>query len=84
MFKVLVAVFMLAILFNLFRGLYFLVKDQNSPESRRVAVSLKWRVIYSVGLVLLLIVGFMTGEISPHGLPQLVEKEEATINSPTP
>ena len=77
MFKILVGVFMAAILFNLFRGLYFLVKDQNS-QSNRVAVSLKWRVIYSIALVALLIFGFITGEIRPHGLPQLVEKENPT------
>lgn len=74
MFKILIGLLMAAILFNLFRGLYFLVKDQNSEKSR-VVVSLKWRVIYSIALVVLLVYGFMTGEIKPHGLPQLVEKE---------
>ncbi len=59
---------MLAIAYHLGRGLVFLVRDHG--QSDRVAKALSWRIGLSLGLFLLLIVGFAKGWIVPHGLIQ--------------
>lgn len=64
--KSVLVLLLLAILFVLFRGLYFLVKDPDS--SKRTVSSLTWRVGLSVALLLLLIIAIKTGLLVPHGV----------------
>ncbi len=64
--KSILVLLLFAILFVLFRGLYFLVKDPDS--SKRTVNSLTWRVGLSVALLLLLIIAIKTGLLVPHGV----------------
>lgn len=64
--KILVLAVILIIVYNLFRALYFMVKGQG--DSKAMARSLTYRVAFSVGLFLLLIILFATGLIQPHGV----------------
>ncbi|NQD36915.1 twin transmembrane helix small protein [Permianibacter sp. IMCC34836] len=64
--KAVVIVILLAILFVLFRGLFFLVKDQG--DSKRTVNSLTWRVGLSALLLLVLILSIKFGILVPHGV----------------
>lgn len=66
MSKFVVLVFFVLILFNLFSGLYYLLKDKS--DSKRMVTALKWRVALSLMLVAFLAVGAFMGWITPHGL----------------
>lgn len=58
---------MLAILFSLFRALYFLATgDKNSNKTVN---NLSWRIGLSIVLFLLIVLAMMMGWIEPHGLP---------------
>ena len=50
---------------SLFSGLFFLVKDRDSPGSTRMLTSLKIRVGLSITLVILLVAAYSLGWISP-------------------
>ncbi|UJS24467.1 twin transmembrane helix small protein [Thiothrix winogradskyi] len=65
-FKVLIVINLLLILISLFSGVFFLAKDNGN--SNRVVTSLTTRVALSVFLICLLIVGYLTGQITPHGV----------------
>lgn len=65
LFKLLVIAILLLILFSLFSGLFFLVKDQSG--STRTLKALTLRIALSVALFALLLLGISTGLISPHG-----------------
>lgn len=73
-FKGIVILLLLIIFASLTSGMFFLVRDRG--ESTRTAKSLTVRISLSVLLFVLLIVGFATGLIEPHGLPQ-VQTEKA-------
>ncbi len=64
-FKVLIIVNLLLILISLFSGAFFLTKQK---QSNKLLSALKVRVALSVFLVCLLIFGFYSGQIAPHGL----------------
>lgn len=64
--KVFIILIMLAILYCLGSGLYYLVHDQS--KSQRMVKSLSWRIGLSVVLFLLLFLGFALGLIRPHGI----------------
>lgn len=64
--KILVLSVILIIVYNLFRALYFMIKGQGNSKS--MARSLTYRVAFSVGLFVLLIILFATGLIQPHGV----------------
>lgn len=66
LFKTLIIVFMLIILFCLGSGLAFLVRDRG--KSTRVVKALTWRIGLSIALFLLLFLAFALGWIKPHGL----------------
>ncbi|HRJ51391.1 MAG TPA: twin transmembrane helix small protein [Candidatus Thiothrix moscowensis] len=65
-FKVLIVINLLLILISLVSGVFFLAKDNGN--SNRVVTSLTTRVALSVFLICLLIVGYLTGQIAPHGV----------------
>ena len=67
--KILVLSVLVAIIYNLGRALYFMIKGKG--ESKFMARSLTYRVAFSVGLFFLLLILFATGLIQPHGLPQV-------------
>lgn len=67
-FKILVLLAILMILVSLGQAMYYLVKDQGAQE--RTVRALSWRIGLSLGLILLLFLGYAAGLIQPHGLPQ--------------
>jgi len=69
--KVLIIFAMLAILYTLFRSLYFLVTGK--PDSKKTANSLGWRIGLSISLFVLIVVGIFAGWIEPHGLPTVTQ-----------
>lgn len=64
--KVIIIVFLIAILYSLGSSFYFLVHDKG--EGDRTVRRLTWRVGLSLALVLLLYVGFKLGIIEPRGV----------------
>lgn len=66
LFKLVIFLLFGLILLSLFGGALFLARDKSG--SKRTVYSLTIRVALSVILFLLLIVGFYTGLLTPHGL----------------
>ena len=64
--KLIIIAFLVAILYNLGSGLYYMMVDKG--EKDRMVRSLTWRIGLSVALILLVILGIWTGVIKPHGL----------------
>ena len=64
--KIIIVVFMLAILYSLASSFYFLVHDKG--EGDRTVRRLSWRIGLSLLLVLLLFAGFKLGLIEPRGV----------------
>ena len=62
--KLIIIAFLVAILYNLGSGLYFMMVDKG--EKDRMVRSLTWRIGLSVALILLVILGIWTGVIKPH------------------
>ena len=77
--KILIVIAMVAILFSLFRSLYFLTTEK---KSNKTVKNLTWRIGLSFLLFVLLILGSYFGVVEPHGLPSVDEKamEEAKAN----
>jgi hypothetical protein len=64
--KIIVVLFLLIIIGSLFSGLFYLVRDKGSSE--RTVRALTWRIGLSVALFVLLMIGYATGLLQPHGL----------------
>ena len=64
--KVIVVLFLLAILGSLGSGLYYLMKDKGSSD--RTVRALTVRISLSVLLFILMMLGYFTGLLHPHGL----------------
>ncbi len=64
-FKLLVLLTILAILLSLGQALYYLLRDQGSQT--RTVRALSRRIGVSIGLILLLFIGYFTGLIQPQG-----------------
>ena len=62
--KVIVLILLGAVVVSLFSGLFFLVKDRDSPESTRMLTSLKIRVVLSISLIVFLVAAYAFGWIS--------------------
>lgn len=56
------------IVFSLGEGMYFLAKDDGNADKTRVVRALTVRITLSLLLFALLIVGYWTGFLEPHGL----------------
>jgi branched-subunit amino acid transport protein AzlD len=65
--KILIVIAMLAVLFSLFRSLFFLTTQKEG--SKKMVNNLRWRIGMSLLLFILIVVGIYTGVIEPHGLP---------------
>ena len=63
--KILIVVFLIAIVWNLGAGLYYMMTDKGG--SNRTVRSLTWRIGLSVLLIILIAIGMATGYITPHG-----------------
>ena len=61
--KAIVLILLAAVVISLFSGLFFLVKDKDSPGSTRMLTSLKIRVALSITLVIFLVTAFSLGWI---------------------
>lgn len=64
--KILILLNLLLILISLFSGMFFLVKDPQ--DGKRLVTSLTFRVSLSFSLIALLLIGYFTGQIQPHGI----------------
>jgi len=65
-FKIIIFLLLGLILISLGSGLLFLVRDQG--KTTRVLSSLTLRIVLSISLFIMLIVGYATGLIKPHGV----------------
>ena len=68
-FKIVVILLIIAVFVSLTGGMFFLVQDKG--RGNRTVKSLTVRIVLSITLFVMLIVGFATGLIKPHGLPQV-------------
>ena len=66
LFKLLIVVMMLIIVWNLFSAARYLVK--NNKSSREMAKALSWRIGLSLLLFFLLFVAYGLGWITPHSI----------------
>jgi cytochrome bd-type quinol oxidase subunit 2 len=66
LFKIVILILFAGIFISLAGGLFFLAKDKG--QSRRTIYSLTTRVVLSVSLFVLLLIGYATGLIRPHGI----------------
>ena len=64
--KSLIVLLLLAILYSLFSGMVFMIKDKS--QSKRTVKALTIRIALSVALFILLMLAFATGLIQPHGI----------------
>ncbi|MCW5579658.1 MAG: twin transmembrane helix small protein [Dokdonella sp.] len=62
----LIVAFLLAILYNLGAGLYYMMSDKGTTD--RTLKALTRRIVLSVVLIVLIIIGIKTGLIQPHGV----------------
>lgn len=64
--KLLIAAFLVLIVYNLGAGLYYMLVDKGT--TKRTVNSLTRRIGLSVVLILLVVLGIFTGVIQPHGV----------------
>lgn len=64
--KIFILLAMLLILFSLGSGLYYLIQDKG--KSTKTVKALTWRIGLSLTLFILLMLGFLTGIITPHSI----------------
>ena len=62
----LIVAFLIAIIWNLGAGLYYMLTDKG--ESKRTVNALTRRIALSVGLILLVVLAIKMGWIQPHGI----------------
>ena len=65
---IVIVILLAAIIYNLGAGLYFMMTDKGQTD--RTVKALTRRIGLSVLLILLVIVGILTGSIKPHGIGQ--------------
>ncbi len=64
--KIIVVLFLVIIIGSLFSGLFYLVRDKGTSE--RTVRALTVRISLSVLLFILLMIGYATGLLQPHGV----------------
>jgi hypothetical protein len=64
--KIIIVLFLLVIVGSLFSGLFYLVRDKGTSE--RTVRALTVRISLSVLLFVLLMIGYATGLLQPHGV----------------
>jgi hypothetical protein len=68
MFKIPVLLVLIFIIFSLGQGMYYLAKDDGEEDKTRVVRALTVRIVLSLTLFGLLMVGYFTGLLQPHGV----------------
>jgi hypothetical protein len=68
MYKLPVLLVLGFIVFSLAEGMYFLAKDDGDVNKTRVVKALTVRIVLSITLFVLLIIGHFTGILEPHGM----------------
>jgi len=66
--KLSVILVLIFILVSLFQGMYYLAKDDGKNDRTRVVKALTVRIVLSFVLFSLLILGYLTGLLQPHGV----------------
>jgi len=65
--KILVAIaFLAVIVYNLGAGLYYMIADHGGSD--RMVKALTRRIVLSVALIMLVMLGIATGLVQPHGV----------------
>lgn len=64
--RIILIAFLAVIVYNLGAGLYYMIRDKG--ETNRTLGALTRRIAISVALFVLLLLGFATGIIEPHGI----------------
>jgi len=65
---IVILILLAAIIYNLGAGLYFMMTDKG--QTNRTVKALTRRIGLSVLLIVLVIIGILTGVIKPHGIGQ--------------
>jgi len=65
-YKIIIILLLVAVLVSLSSGMFFLVHDKGGSD--RTVKSLTIRITLSIALFLMLIFGYFTGLIQPHGI----------------
>jgi hypothetical protein len=68
MFKIPVILVLVFIVFSLGQGMYYLAKDDGEEDKTRVVRALTVRIVLSLTLFGLLMLGYFTGLLQPHGV----------------
>jgi len=68
MYKLPVLLVLAFIVFSLGQGMYYLAKDDGDVDKTRVVKALTVRIVLSLTLFGLLILGYFTGVLEPHGM----------------
>lgn len=66
--KGIIFVLLALIIFNMGRGLFFLLNTNPDRDIDKLAKALTWRVGFSLVLLVLLIIAFAFGWLAPHGI----------------
>lgn len=66
MFRLLAIIIFALIVIALFSSLWFMMRDRGTTH--RMANTLMLRVAFSIALLLLLLVGFLSGHLHLHGI----------------
>jgi len=66
-YKIPVVLILGFIVFSLGQGMYYLAKDDGDVDKTRVVRALTVRIVLSLTLFLLLILGYFLGFLQPHG-----------------
>jgi len=66
-YKIPVVLILGFIVFSLGQGMYYLAKDDGDVDKTRVVKALTVRIVLSLTLFLLLILGYFLGFLQPHG-----------------
>ncbi|MBP6242971.1 MAG: twin transmembrane helix small protein [Chromatiaceae bacterium] len=67
-FKIPVLLVLVFIVFSLGQGMYYLAKDDGEEDKTRVVRALTVRIVLSLTLFGLLMLGHFTGLLQPHGV----------------
>jgi len=66
--KIIIVIFLMAIVYSLGSALYYLLHERNTSDSTRVIKALTWRISLSLLLFVLLFIAYALGLIKPHGV----------------
>lgn len=81
-FKAVIVGLLLFIVFNLFRALFIMLK--NDPNGPKVSTFLGRRVLFSAVVIILIIIAMGTGIIQPNPSPTQYRDKPKVENSQTP